>query len=89
VQPIVVNVQPVVVPAPVVNIIAPAPAPSVIVKATPAKPRVPRSNNKCVPHECPPSQHGTPDISPKEQEKIKKFPTVWNEDMVEGLRNQS
>ena len=98
VQPIVVNVQPVVVPAPVVNVIAPAPAPSVIVKAAPAKPRVPRSNNKCVPHECPPSQHGTPDtpsqhgtpdISPKEQEKIKKFPTVWNEDMVEGLRNQS
>ena len=53
VQPIVVNVQPVVVPAPVVNIIAPAPAPSVIVKAAPAKPRVPHSNNKCVPHECP------------------------------------
>ena len=72
VQPIVVNVQPVVVPAPVVNVIAPAPAPSVIVKATPAKPRVPHSNNKCVPHECP-----------------KTKPTVWNEDMVEGLRNQS
>jgi hypothetical protein len=52
VQPIVVNVQPVVVPAPVVNIIAPAPASSVIVKAT-SKPRVPRSNNKCVPRECP------------------------------------
>ena len=71
VQPIVVNVQPVVVPAPVVNVIAPAPAPSVIVKATPAKPRVPHSNNKCVPHECP-----------------KTKPTVWNEDMVEGLRSK-
>jgi len=53
VQPIVVNVQPVVVPAPVVNVIAPAPAPSIVVHATPAKPRVPRSNLKCVPRECP------------------------------------
>jgi hypothetical protein len=52
-QPIVVNVQPVVVPAPVVNVIAPAPAPSIVVHATPAKPRVPRSNLKCVPRECP------------------------------------
>lgn len=71
VQPIVVNVQPVVVPAPVVNFIAPAPAPSIVVHATPAKPRVPHSNNKCVPHECP-----------------KTKPTVWNEDMVEGLRSK-
>jgi hypothetical protein len=71
-QPIVVNVQPVVVPAPVVNIIAPAPAPSVVVRATPAKPRVPRSNLKCVPRECPTTK-----------------PTVWNEDMVEGLQDRN
>jgi hypothetical protein len=53
-QPIVVNVQPVVVPAPAVNIIVPAaPAPSVVVKPSV---KVPRSNNKCVPHECPPQK---------------------------------
>jgi hypothetical protein len=70
-QPIVVTIQQpaVVVPAPVVNVITPSPAPSIAVHA---KPRVPRSNNKCVPRECP-----------------KTKPTVWNEDMVEGLRSKS
>ena len=69
VQPIVVNVQPVVVPAPVVNVIAPAP--SVVVKpATPAKPRVPRSSNKCVPRECPPN---------------KPVAKTWDNDSVEAL----
>ena len=56
VSPVVINVQPspaVVVPAPVVNVIASTPAPAVVVHAAPTKPRVPRSNNKCVPHECP------------------------------------
>lgn len=74
VQPVVVNVQPaapVVIPAPAVNVIVPAPAPAVIVHAT-VKPRVPHSNNKCVPHECP-----------------KTKPTVWNEDMVESLRDRN
>ena len=59
VQPVVVNVQPaapVVIPAPTVNVIVPtAPAPAVVVKPA-AKLKVPRSNNKCIPHECPPAK---------------------------------
>jgi hypothetical protein len=49
---VVVNIPPqpaVIVPAPIVNVIAEAPAPSVVVHA---KPRVPRSNKKCVPTVC-------------------------------------
>ena len=52
--PVVVNVQPaapVVIPAPTVNVIVPtSPAPAVIVNA---KPKVPHSNNKCIPRACP------------------------------------
>lgn len=58
------------VPAPVINVIAATPAPSVIVRAAPAKPRVPRSANKCVPRECP---------------KAKLSSKVWTDEDVERL----
>jgi hypothetical protein len=74
VQPVTINIQPtppVVIPAPVVNIIASTPAPSVVVHAA-SKPSVPRSSKKCVQKTCPTEK-----------------PTVWNEDMVEGLQNHN